>query len=46
MNSNDCSRHEAFCQFRSEVRSNPDYVIVGIDIAKDKHHAFFWFNAG
>lgn len=46
MNENECSRYEMFCQFRSEVRANPDYVIVGMDIAKDQHHAFFGTTRG
>jgi transposase len=46
MNENKCSRYDVFCQFRSEIRSNPDYVIVGIDIAKDRHHAFFGTTRG
>lgn len=46
MNENKYSRYEVFCQFRSEIRSNPDYVIVGIDVAKDKHHAFFGTTRG
>lgn len=35
------SRLEAFRQFRKEIRGSQDYLIVGIDIAKEKHHAFF-----
>jgi transposase len=37
----DDSRLEQFRQFRKEVRGSNDYLIVGIDVAKDKHHAFF-----
>ena len=37
----DDSRLEQFRQFRKEVRGSNDYLIVGIDIAKEKHHAFF-----
>lgn len=37
----DDSRLEQFRQFRKEVRGSKDYLVVGIDIAKDKHHAFF-----
>jgi transposase len=37
----DVSRHKAFCQFRSSIRASNQHLIVGIDIAKDKHHAFF-----
>ena len=35
------SRLEQFRQFRKEIRGAQDYLIVGIDIAKEKHHAFF-----
>jgi transposase len=34
-------RLEQFRQFRKEIRGSQDYLIVGIDIAKEKHHAFF-----
>jgi transposase len=37
----DVSRFEQFCQFRSLIRRSKEHLIVGIDIAKDKHHAFF-----
>ena len=37
----DDNRLEEFRQFRKEIRGSKDYLIVGIDIAKDKHHAFF-----
>ena len=35
------NRLEAFRQLRREVRQSGEYLIVGIDIAKDRHHAFF-----
>jgi len=35
------SRYNYFCQFRSTIRSSRNHLIVGIDVAKDKHHAFF-----
>jgi len=41
MCSEDDNRLEQFRQFRKEVRGSKDYLIVGIDIAKEKHHAFF-----
>jgi transposase len=41
MNENEVSRYEQFCQFKAEVRSSGNYLIVGIDVAKDRHHAFF-----
>ena len=35
------NRLEEFRQLRQEVRHSEAYLIVGIDIAKDQHHAFF-----
>lgn len=46
MNENEVSRYERFCQFKAEVRSSGDYLIVGIDVAKDRHHAFFGTASG
>jgi len=34
-------RLEEFRQFRKEIRGSKEYLIVGIDVAKEKHHAFF-----
>jgi transposase len=36
----DLSRIERFRQFKQEIRGNERYLIVGIDVAKDRHHAF------
>lgn len=41
MSSDEAIRYAEFCQFRKEIRGSREYVIVGIDIAKDRHHAFF-----
>jgi len=41
MNREDGSRLEEFRQFRKEIRGSTEYLLVGIDVAKDKHHAFF-----
>jgi len=41
MSQEDRSRLEEFRQFRKEVRGSTEYLLVGIDVAKDKHHAFF-----
>jgi transposase len=41
MNQEDRSRLEDFRQFRKEVRGSSEYLLVGIDVAKDKHYAFF-----
>ncbi len=35
------NRLEEFRQLRKEVRHPEEYLIVGIDIAKDRHYAFF-----
>lgn len=35
------TRHEEYCQFIRMIRGSKEHLIVGIDIAKDKHHAFF-----
>ena len=37
----DVARFAKFCKIRSEIRGSGKFLIVGIDIAKDKHHAFF-----
>jgi len=41
MDETDRNRLEEFRQLRQEVRHSEEYLIVGIDIAKDRHHAFF-----
>ena len=46
MNEVDRSRLEEFRQFRKEVRGSREYLLVGIDVAKDKHYAFFGTAAG
>jgi transposase len=40
------NRLEEFRQLRQEVRHSEEYLIVGIDIAKDRHHVFFGTAAG
>jgi transposase len=35
------NRLEEFRQLRQEIRHSEEYLIVGIDIAKDRHYAFF-----
>ncbi|MBA3034898.1 MAG: IS110 family transposase [Desulfobacterium sp.] len=37
----DITRFNDFCQFRTNIRSSKHHLIVGLDIGKDKHHAFF-----
>jgi len=40
MNNQEIIRRKQFCQIVKEVRSSKEYLVVGIDVAKDKHHAF------
>jgi len=40
MSQEDRTRLEEFRQFRREVRGSKEYLLVGIDVAKDRHHAF------
>ncbi len=40
MNEQDIIRREQFCQIKSEICRSDQYLVVGIDVAKDKHHAF------
>jgi transposase len=37
----DITRFDRFCKLRTQIRGSGKHLIVGIDIAKDKHHAFF-----
>jgi len=41
MNVVDAIRIEEFRQFKREIRGSREYEVVGIDVAKEKHHAFF-----
>jgi len=41
MDHEELNRVAAYRQLRKEIRGSKDHVIVGIDIGKDKHHAFF-----
>jgi len=41
MGNDSVTRYVQFCQFRRQIRGSSQYVIVGIDVAKDRHHAFF-----
>ena len=41
MNNVDSIRLEQFRQIREEIRGSREYLIVGIDVAKDKHYAFY-----
>jgi len=35
------TRLDEFRQLRNEIRGSSEYLVVGIDVAKEKHHAFF-----
>jgi transposase len=41
MEQQDGIRLEQFRQLKREVRNSDGYLIVGIDVSKDRHHAFF-----
>jgi transposase len=41
MNNVDNIRLDQFRQIREEIRGSKEYLIVGIDVAKSKHYAFF-----
>jgi transposase len=41
MNTGERNRLEQFRQLKKEIRGSSEYLIVGIDVAKNKHHAFF-----
>lgn len=41
MNDSDGIRLQEFCQFKKQVRGSTDYLIVGLDIGKERHNAFF-----
>ena len=46
MDQTERNRIEQFRQFRKEIRGSQEYLLVGIDIAKEKHHGFFGTAAG
>jgi transposase len=41
MNTDEVTRYQQFRQFRSEIRGSEEYLVVGIDVAKEKNHSFF-----
>lgn len=41
MDGSDSIRLEQFRQIKKEIRGSNEYLIVGIDVAKDKNYAFF-----
>ena len=46
MDRNDDSRLEEFRQLKREIRGSNQHLVVGIDIAKERHNAFFGTPAG
>jgi transposase len=40
MNDNELIRHHQFYQLKEGIRGSDQHLIIGIDVAKDKHHAF------
>jgi len=41
MDVKESNRVKEFRQLKKEIRGSEDYLIVGIDVAKDKHNAFW-----
>jgi transposase len=46
MDKNDDSRLEEFRQLKREIRGSTQHLVVGIDVAKERHYAFFGTPAG
>lgn len=46
MDKNDDTRLEEFRQLKREIRGSAQYLVVGIDVAKERHNAFFGTPAG
>jgi len=40
MNAEESSRLKEFRQLKKEIRGSKEHLIIGIDVAKNKHHAF------
>ena len=40
MNKNELIRLRQFNQLKKDMRGSKEHLIIGIDIGKDKHHAF------
>ena len=40
MNNQEIIRREKYCQIVKEITGSDQYMVVGIDVGKDKHHAF------
>jgi len=46
MDRTDDSRLKEFRQLKREIRGSTGHLVVGIDIAKERHHAFFGIPTG
>jgi transposase len=40
MNNQEIIRREQYCKIVKEITGSDQYMVVGIDVGKDKHHAF------
>ena len=40
MNDKEIIRHQQFCQLKEVIRGSDQHLIIGIDVAKENHHAF------
>jgi transposase len=40
MNDSEIIRHQQFCQLKKQIHGSSEHLIIGIDVAKEKHHAF------
>lgn len=46
MSSQEIIRRKQFCQIVKEIHGSNEYLVVGIDVAKDNHHAFMGTTTG
>jgi transposase len=46
MSNQEINRRRQFCQITKEISGSDQYLVVGIDVGKDKHHAFMGTAAG
>jgi len=46
MSNQEIIRRKQFCQILKEIRGSDEYLVIGIDVAKDKHHAFMGTTTG
>ena len=40
MNTQEIIRRKQYCQIVKEITGSDEYLVVGVDVAKEKHHAF------